>query len=279
MKNVIYALLDPTTKQIKYIGQALNALERLAEHMKPRSREAKSHKNNWLNSLVAQGLKPELIVLESFEDPYKLNEAEIFWIAYYRSIGANLTNGTDGGEGNLGWKPTEENLENMRTAAQNRDNTNYQNPHNKKEHIFIDGIEMRSCIACSENKSLDNFFFLKNQDKYHPYCKSCNASRTSEWRKNNPIEKLTEQELSEIRKENSKKSSITLKQMYKDNPERKEEIAKSKRKPVKGISIDQQETIIFGSALEAKTKGFHNVGIGKAIKTGKPYKGYIWSFA
>jgi hypothetical protein len=47
-------------------------------------------------------MRPEVFVIEELpkDSSYdQLDEAERFWIAYFRFIGANLTNATDGGDG------------------------------------------------------------------------------------------------------------------------------------------------------------------------------------
>ncbi|MGH9024078.1 MAG: NUMOD3 domain-containing DNA-binding protein, partial [Acidimicrobiia bacterium] len=45
---------------------------------------------------------PEIEVLEEYDRPEDLPEAERFWIAYYRSLGCRLTNLTNGGDGASG---------------------------------------------------------------------------------------------------------------------------------------------------------------------------------
>jgi hypothetical protein len=53
----------------------------------------------WVKSLVAQGLKPEIVVFEEHIDLKDLNDSECFWIEYWRFLGACLKNTLDGGEG------------------------------------------------------------------------------------------------------------------------------------------------------------------------------------
>lgn len=61
------------------------------------------HIHNWIRDIRADGLDYEIDVLESFDltDDVRdrLNEAERFFIAYWRYIGADLLNVTDGGDG------------------------------------------------------------------------------------------------------------------------------------------------------------------------------------
>lgn len=100
----IYALLDPTTHLIKYIGKANDPQLRLYRHMREKGH---SHKNSWLHGLKEKGLIPELIILE--EVPVsQWQQREKYWITFYRSQGIDLVNGTDGGDGVHGMRHTSE---------------------------------------------------------------------------------------------------------------------------------------------------------------------------
>lgn len=98
---LIYALLDPNTKEIRYIGQTHNLKKRLVNHYTPSEFKNKTHKVNWLRTLVKNGQKADVIVLEDNLSQLTIDEAEIFWIAYFKFIGANLVNGSIGGEGSM----------------------------------------------------------------------------------------------------------------------------------------------------------------------------------
>jgi len=96
MTTSIYGLDDPETQQLRYIGKTARGLEvRLRQHL----RDCRpSHRVNWIQSLRARGLMPGIFEIESVSDE-QADGAERFWIAYFKYIGADLTNGTDGGEG------------------------------------------------------------------------------------------------------------------------------------------------------------------------------------
>lgn len=92
----IYALADPTTGEVRYVGKSNNPRRRYSSHTT--SFRYQVHKTNWIKKLREQELKPTLLVLE--EVPLSLwQERERFWIAYYREHGANLINETEGGGG------------------------------------------------------------------------------------------------------------------------------------------------------------------------------------
>lgn len=95
----IYALRDPDTLDLRYIGKAVDPAKRLRQHLQlGQLNRYRSKKNSWLKGLAAQGRVPYLEIVDEVEAE-RANEAEIYWIDWYRSQGAPLTNGTDGGDG------------------------------------------------------------------------------------------------------------------------------------------------------------------------------------
>lgn len=105
----IYGLCDPRTKEVRYIGASKNPKERLNRHI--RSKES-THKWHWINSLLQQYIKPELFIIEDVPND-NWQWFEKFWIKQYKINGANLTNGTDGGDGVLGLRHSEESRHKM----------------------------------------------------------------------------------------------------------------------------------------------------------------------
>lgn len=95
--SYIYGLVDPILNQVKYIGKTDNPKNRLNEHLR-KSKYKITYKNNWINSLKEQNLKPEFIIIDMVPE----NEW-IFWeqhyISLFKSWGFKLTNMTEGGEG------------------------------------------------------------------------------------------------------------------------------------------------------------------------------------
>jgi hypothetical protein len=95
MQVTIYALIDPSTQAIRYVGLTRDVKARLRRY---RDRPHTKHLCNWFSSLKDRGLFPALEVLEVTDDQ-GADACERKWIAHYRSIGADLINLTDGGEG------------------------------------------------------------------------------------------------------------------------------------------------------------------------------------
>lgn len=105
-----YTLSDPRTPdEIRYVGKTKTALNRrLSGHISGTKRAfqgkaTRNHNTNWIKSLLDLGLKPIIKEIESFEIEEDSKEwiiLEKYWISQFKSWGFNLTNLTDGGEGN-----------------------------------------------------------------------------------------------------------------------------------------------------------------------------------
>lgn len=93
----IYALKDPKTNEIRYIGKANNPYKRYQNHIN-KCRDKNTHKRNWINKLKDENLKPILEILE--EVPVNnWSDYEKKYIKKYINEGCNLVNYTEGGDG------------------------------------------------------------------------------------------------------------------------------------------------------------------------------------
>lgn len=111
---VMYGLIDPYTQCLRYIGFTDNPKRRLREHHRASRLTAKTYKNNWIKFLLLNGKRAEMIVLEDCWTNEELPLAEVELIAYYKSIGCDLINGTPGGDGlPKGFKHSEETRKKM----------------------------------------------------------------------------------------------------------------------------------------------------------------------
>jgi len=95
----IYALIDPRTDEIRYIGktQYQTVEVRFKQHLKDSARGKEYYVYRWMRILQQDGLIPQVCVLESGAGA-GVDEAEKKWISWYRPWG-RLTNLTDGGDG------------------------------------------------------------------------------------------------------------------------------------------------------------------------------------
>lgn len=100
----VYVIKDPISLAIRYVGITFKDPEkRLAQHIDEAMRKSpRTHKNNWIRSLLESGLRPVVECMESGEGDRK--EAERRWINHYRTMECPLVNATDGGEGLLGYR-------------------------------------------------------------------------------------------------------------------------------------------------------------------------------
>lgn len=95
MKTFIYALAHPITKEIRYIGKSNYPKRRLQEHHCEYRHKGNTHKKNWIKSLIKEGLRAELVILEECDES-NWQEREKFWISVYKE---RLTNSNEGGAG------------------------------------------------------------------------------------------------------------------------------------------------------------------------------------
>lgn len=118
MKNkyLIYALQDPITFEIRYIGKSMSGLDRPKSHNNLNQLQAKSYKNNWVKSLISNGYKPIIKIIQYIINPIELDEAEIYWISYFKNLGCPLTNSTLGGKGRFGFKLSKESKQKIRES-------------------------------------------------------------------------------------------------------------------------------------------------------------------
>lgn len=100
----IYALVDPNTQQIRYVGKSNDPQVRLYRHFREKGN---TYKVKWLQSLKEKGQTPEILILEEVHVS-QWQERESYWISFYRAQGLDLANGTDGGDGIHGMKHTPE---------------------------------------------------------------------------------------------------------------------------------------------------------------------------
>lgn len=97
---IVYALIDPRTDKIRYIGLSTRGMKRVRDHWLPGSLKLPGHKAAWLRQLKASGLKYEVEILDECQDLEELEYREKWWIKIGRREGWPLTNLTSGGNAN-----------------------------------------------------------------------------------------------------------------------------------------------------------------------------------
>lgn len=100
----IYALHDPHTSELRYIGKTVQLPARRLNNHVSSARKGRSYVCNWIRSLKADPVMRVLAIVENEQG----SDSERRAIAHYRSLGFRLTNLTDGGEGLLGYRHGDE---------------------------------------------------------------------------------------------------------------------------------------------------------------------------
>jgi hypothetical protein len=96
----IYALCDPESGEVRYIGKTKRSLlARLRQHVKDsRNERHRSHLTFWIRSLLRAGQLPTVRLVSTVGEG-SWQAAEIACIERYKEFGARLVNTTRGGEG------------------------------------------------------------------------------------------------------------------------------------------------------------------------------------
>jgi len=112
MKTFIYALIDPITEEVRYIGKSNNPKKRFSGHVVDKN---KTYKTMWIRSLKKQNLSPILEIIDSVSF-FEWEFWEQHYISLYRSWGFRLTNLSNGGFGGINGKRSDETKMKMRNA-------------------------------------------------------------------------------------------------------------------------------------------------------------------
>ena len=85
----VYALAEPTTNEIRYVGITNNLNVRFWNHM---NSDEGNLKSNWILQLKGKGLKPTLIVLDRIETKKEALKKESDLIITYKKQGLDILN-------------------------------------------------------------------------------------------------------------------------------------------------------------------------------------------
>jgi hypothetical protein len=165
----IYKLIDPRNDNIRYIGKTVNPYRRIHSHIsKAKLMTNKTHSGNWIRSLLFEGLKPRMEIIETIDNTLEWSEREIYWIKFYRELGVDLTNFKDGGINGSG------------NASYGR-----LGKKNSPEHIrkTSEGRRGKSCKRCPEanKRRADGIrrYWRNNKRKVYQY--DLNGNFLKEW--------------------------------------------------------------------------------------------------
>jgi hypothetical protein len=116
----LYFLCEPgSLNYVRYVGKTIDPKKRFTRHISDaKMNRFSNYKDNWLRSLLKQGLLPEMHVFGNTTWDHS-SDVEIECIRMFREI-CNLTNGTDGGDGCLNVVVSEETRKRQSKAQKGR---------------------------------------------------------------------------------------------------------------------------------------------------------------
>lgn len=142
----IYALCEPDTGEIRYIGKSDHPIKRLQDHL-AKSRH-NTHRVCWIKGLKNRGMVPTLKILDEVPIIF-WPQLEVAYIEFYKEQGCDLVNGTLGGDG---LRATEEIKEKLSKAKSG-----------PKHHFFGKKFspEHREKIAAAHRGEKHHYFGVK----------------------------------------------------------------------------------------------------------------------
>lgn len=97
----VYALVDPRSNRVMYVGQSVDIDYRFRQHIKPSGYDGNIEKRRWIAGLESAGLKPKLVVLAECDWP-ESDEIETQFIRNFKVSGQCELNLAGGGQQNRG---------------------------------------------------------------------------------------------------------------------------------------------------------------------------------
>lgn len=178
-KYIVYGLIDPNDKDIRYIGKSMSGMDRAHQHYTSSSLkvDGNTHKANWIRKLKDNNQKYEIVILFHIDKTVDLDkntinlrlyEKEQELINFYRKSDNKLTNLQDGGPGSPDRQISEETRKKMSESAKKRGLNKALLEQQKPKHPIFEN--KRYCSKCNQIKDLE--FFKK--DKNNHVCKPCN---------------------------------------------------------------------------------------------------------
>lgn len=167
----IYALIDPISDEIRYIGKTKNIEKRYKQHLYPKKRD-NSKRAIWLKELKINGLKPKIKVID-IADESLWSDMEKLYIAEYSSD--ELLNSTKGGQDGSHSTETIEKIKKGVSLAHKGRVLSKTHKNNISialgKKVMIDGIKYDSCSEAGRYLNVNNSTIWRrcNSDNYTNY--------------------------------------------------------------------------------------------------------------
>ena len=246
MNMLIYKITNKFDGKL-YVGQTQRTVEeRFTEHQK-----ADSYIGCAIRKYGAESFTVE--VIETCETIEQLNEREIFWIATFNCKYPNGYNLTDGGEGFVGGRHTDESRFKMSSSQKKRyeDPLECQKRSEEQKKRYEDPIEHKKLSVSQkkryeapaehERKSAEQL----KRFKEHPVTEETKAKQSdaATRRYENPAEHEKSSEAQRKRYEDPEehvKTSTSLKKFYRENPNACEEKSEANRRRWAKVRAERQ---------------------------------------
>jgi hypothetical protein len=152
----IYVLKEPRNNGVRYVGKTkMKLTKRLNGHYVEKK---DTRKRRWLDYLLRENVRVNIEAIEEVME-YNWQEREKYWILYYRSLGCDLVNTTDGGDGVH--NPSEE----VRKKTSERTKLLMQDSEYRKKIFTKERSEKISKALAGKPKSKEHLAKLKQNQK------------------------------------------------------------------------------------------------------------------
>ena len=126
--------------------------------------------------------------------------------------------------------------------------------------------ERKTCSNCEEEKSIDNFYFTKNRNKFTTQCKNCILKKQIEYNQNNTEkikqykqnnrEKIATQQ-TEYKQNNREKIATQSAEYYQNNKEKIKQYKRNRYKNNENARLIQNLRTRIYKTLNGKSKSVH----------------------